>query len=120
MKLYLGLKKSFGNDSISSYFLKITFPYISRVLILTFNTSIETNTSPFSWKIARVTVIYKEGETSKRSNYRPISVLPALSRLFKKLIYGQLYQCLERGGFLTSDRSIQSFAFISHLFTEIY
>ena len=99
------VKKSFGNDNISSYFLKIAFPYISRILMLIFNTSIETSTFPVSWKIARVTPIYKEGEKSERAYYRPISVLPVLSRLFEKLTYGQLYQYLERGGFLTSDQS---------------
>ena len=99
------VKKSFGNDNISGYFLKIAFPYISRILMLIFNTSIETSTFHVSWKIARVTPIYKEGEKSERSNYRPISVLTVLSRLFKKLIYDQLYQYLERGGFLTSNQS---------------
>ena len=99
------VKKSFGNDNISGYFLEIALPYISRILMLIFNTSIETNTFPVSWKIARVTPIYKEGEKSEKSNYRPISVLPVLSRLFEKLIYDQLYQYLERGGFLTSEQS---------------
>ena len=90
--------KSFGNDNISGYFLKIAFPYSSRILMLTFNTSIETSTFPVSWKIARVTPIYKEGEKSERSNYRPISVLPVLSRLFEKLMYDQFYQYLELVG----------------------
>ena len=63
------------------------------------------NTFPVSWEIARVTPIYKGSEKSETSNYRPISVLPVLSRLFEKLIYHQLYQYLERGGFLTSDQS---------------
>ena len=76
------VKKIFGNDNISGYFLKIAFPLISRILTLIFNTSIETSTFPITWKIARVTPIYKEGEKSEKSNYRPISVLPVLSRLF--------------------------------------
>ena len=42
------VKKSFGNDDISSYFLKIAFPYIARILMLIFNTSIETSTFPVS------------------------------------------------------------------------
>ena len=98
------IKKSFGNDNISGYFLKIAFPYISRILLLIFNASIESSTFPVSWKIARVTPVYKESEKSERSNYRPISVLPDLSRLFEKLIYDQLYQYLEGGGLMTSDQ----------------
>ena len=73
--------------------------------MLIFNTSIESSTFPVSWKPARVTPIYKEGEKSERSNHRPISVLRVLSSLFEKFIYDQLYQYLERGGFLTSDQS---------------
>ena len=59
------VKKSFGNDNISGYFLKIALPYISRILMLIFNTSIETSTFPVSWKIARVTPIYKDGKKSE-------------------------------------------------------
>ena len=40
----INVKKSFGNDNISGYFLKIAFPYISRILKLIFNTSMETST----------------------------------------------------------------------------
>ena len=79
-----------------------SMPYISRIQMLIFNTSIETSTFPVSWKITLVTPIYKECEKSEKSNY--ISVLPILSRLFEKLIYDQLYQYLERGGFLTSEQ----------------
>ena len=100
----LKVKKSFGNDNISGYFLKIAFPLISRMLMLIFNTSIETSTFPVTWKIARVIPIYKD-EKSEKSNYRTISVLSVLSRLFEKLIYDQLYQYLEQGGFLTADQS---------------
>ena len=38
------VKKSFGNDTISGYFLKISLPYISRILMQIFNTSTETST----------------------------------------------------------------------------
>ena len=49
------VKRSFSNDNISGCFLKIAFPYIFRILMLIFNTSIETSTFPVSWKIAPVT-----------------------------------------------------------------
>lgn len=99
------LKKSFGNDNVSGYFLKIAFPVISSSLVQIFNVSIETSTFPDAWKIARVTPIYKEGEKSEKSNYRPISVLPVISRLFEKLIFDQLYQYMNENGFLSPDQS---------------
>ena len=51
--------KSFGIDNISSYFLKLALPFIENSLAFMFNTSIETSRFPDSWKIARVTPIYK-------------------------------------------------------------
>ena len=49
---------------------------------------------PDSWKVARVTPVYKIVPTDDRSNYRHISVLPVVSRLLEKLIYEQLYSYL--------------------------
>ena len=59
---------------------------------------------PDSWKEARVTPILKSGKADDRSNYRPISVLPVVSRLFEKLIYDQLYKYLPSNKHLYSDQ----------------
>ena len=83
--------KSFGTDYISSYFLKLVLPFIEISLAYLFNTSIETSSFPDYWKVSRVTPIFKEGDKSEKHNYRPISVLPVISRLFEKLITNQLY-----------------------------
>ena len=78
--------KSFGHDNIPSNFLKLALPLILGSLAHLFNIAIETSTFPDSWKVARVTPLSKEGEKCERSNYRPISVLPAIARLFEKLV----------------------------------
>ena len=51
---------------------------------------------PDSWKTARVVPIFKNGERDDRSNYRPISALPVLSRLLEKLVYDHLYNHLDK------------------------
>ena len=100
VSVYKGLKKmktSFGcgPEGIASYVIKIAFPVISHSLFKIYNMSIESGIFPDSWKLARVTPIFKNGSTENRSIYRPISVLPVLSRLFEKLIYDQLYEYLD-------------------------
>ena len=60
---------------------------------------------PDSWKIARVTPIYKNGDKADKSKYRPISVLPVISRLFEKLATNQVYQHMEDNGLFSSGQS---------------
>ena len=97
--------KSFGIDNFSSYFLKLALPFIENSLAFLFNTSIETSQFPDSWNVARVTPIFKEGDKTEKSNYRPISVLPVISRLFEKLVFDQLYQCMKEYGLFSPDQS---------------
>ena len=68
--------KSFGNDTISSCFLKLALPLVETSFAIMFNTSIETSQFPNLWKLARITPIFKGGNRSDKSNYRPISILP--------------------------------------------
>ena len=65
------IKKSFGNDNISGYFLKIAFPVISSSLLKIFKVSIETSTFPDTWKIARVTQFTKKGKSQKNRTTGP-------------------------------------------------
>ena len=81
--------KSFRIDGISCYFLKIGMPVLASVLNTIFNTSISEGLFPSNCKLARVAPIYKAGPAEDRSNYRPISVLPIVSRLFEKTIFNQ-------------------------------
>ena len=97
--------KSFGIDNISSYFMKLALPYIENSLAFLFNTSIETSQFPDSWKVARITPIFKDGDGTEKSNYRPISVLPVISKLFEKLVFNQLYLYMKDNGLFTSDQS---------------
>ena len=56
-------------------------------------------------RIARVAPIYKDGSEDENSNYRPISVLPIISRLFEKLVYDQFYGFLNVNKLLFSQQS---------------
>ena len=77
------MKKSlrFGSDGIGSNFLKIAFPVICNSICDIFNFSVYTSSFPDSWEIARVAPIFKGSKPDDQANYRPISVLPVVSRL---------------------------------------
>ena len=71
--------QGFGMDNICSFFLKKSMPILANGLCQIFNMSLSTGQFPDSWKVARVTPIYKDGSSSENSNYRPISVLQVVS-----------------------------------------
>ena len=54
-------------------------------------------------KIAKIVPLYKKGDNTLFSNYRPISILPYLSKIFEKVIYSQLYAYFESNKLLYSS-----------------
>ena len=71
--------------------VKVGMPILALSLSEVFNLSMSIGLFPNDWKIARVAPVYKDGPTDVDSNYRPISVLPEVSRLFRKLVCDQFY-----------------------------
>ena len=85
------------DDDIKIGSLAICLPALSTSLIspsLTciFNRSIESGVFPDEWKSARVTPIFKKGVKTDPGNYRPISVLPVVAKIFEKGVYNQFYK----------------------------
>ena len=66
------------------------------------NVILETSATPNDFKIGRILTIYKSGEKNQLNNYRPITVLPILSKILEKCIYNQLTVCLEKNNLLSS------------------
>ena len=85
--------------------MKLALPFIENSLVFLLNTSIETSCFPDSWKVARVTPVFKDGDKTEKSNYRPVSVLPVISRLFEKLVTNQMCQYMNGNGHFSSGQS---------------
>jgi len=66
-------------------------------------------------KVAKVIPIYKKGDSSLFSNYRPISVLPALSKILEKLVYNRMMKFLNKNNILNENQ----FGFREHRSTEM-
>ena len=91
----LDANKSCGSDSMEAKFLKIGAQVIAPSLTAIFNASLKTGIFPDDWKTAVVTPVFKKGDRSEASNYRPISLLPCVSKVLEELVFKQLSLHLE-------------------------
>ena len=69
------------------------------------NLSLQTSKFPSDWKQARVTPIFKSGDKSDVYNYRPISVLPVVSKIIERAVHNQLYMYLTERNILNPCQS---------------
>ena len=83
-------KKAIGLDRIPSKLLKMAASIIAPSLTSIFSKSILTGIYTNDWKAAKVTPLLKKGIKSDPNNYRPISVIPVVSKVFEKIVYNQL------------------------------
>ena len=81
---------SLGIDNMSTSTLKRLIGVIAPQLTDLINFSFVTGTFPNSLKIAKIIPIYKTGPKDALINYRPISILPAISKVFEKTVVSRL------------------------------
>ena len=86
--------KSTGLDKISAKLLRECADLIAESLCTIFNQSIVSGIFPDEWKLSKVVPLFKQGNRSDLSNYRPISVIPVVAKVFERIIYDQLYNHL--------------------------
>ena len=84
-------KDSTGFDNISTRMLKFLGNLLTPVLSLVINQSLLTGIFPAKLKIAKVIPIFKKDDNAIFGNYRPISLLPAISKVFEKVVFKQIY-----------------------------
>ena len=92
---------SVGHDELSTNLLKSIAGVIFEPLIHIFNLSINSGIFPSRWKIARVIPLYKQGDESDLSNYRPIAILSPLSKVFEKISKERISSYFDKINFFT-------------------
>ena len=101
----LDVNKATGPDKIRNFLLKNVADYISEPLCKIFNYSIQNSTFPSMWKKSSVIPIHKKNDTKDKQNYRPVSSLCNVSKVFERLIYDKLYTFLISNNLLTDKNS---------------
>ena len=96
VKTLQGLKssKARGLGNISPRMMKDAAVVVAKPLTRTVNESLSQGTVPSEWKYAKITPLYKKGMSTDMDNYRPISVLPVVSKVLERVVHHQLHSFL--------------------------
>lgn len=97
------LKNSDTNDVyfISNNLLKQIINTILEPLLFCFNLCLSEGVFPDELKISRVCPIFKKGPKNKPESYRPISIIPTISKLFELLVFDQISSFFEENNLLS-------------------
>ena len=118
--LHLNTSKSTGADKVSNRLLKETAHQIAPSLAAVFNKSLHLCKVPTKWKEAIITPIFQKGDTSAKTNNRPVSILSNVAKIMENVVYKKLYEyCTENGiltwinsGFKAKDSTINHMIFM--------
>ena len=89
----IGSKKATQRADIPVRIIKENKFTFSKVLSeIFFNFYIDNNTFPNGLKKADIKPVYKKDDLFDKTNYRPISILPVLSKPFERCLYDQIYE----------------------------
>lgn len=94
--LKLDAYKSAGPDGIPPILLIKCAEQLSVPLQILFNRSLKEGYMPNVWKMAYISPIHKKGSKNEITNYRPISKLCSIAKVFEKIIYEQLYASISK------------------------
>ena len=95
------IHKSSSITLLSSRLRKGSFCILTLQLTFLLNKIFSTATIPDLWKIAKVTPLYKGGDRTNVSNYRPISILPLPGKIMEKIIHNRLTTFMDIHNILT-------------------
>ena len=108
-------KKAEGKDEIPNCILRDCAHELAPPIAHIINFSLKSAQRAEDLKTAKITPIFKDDEKSKYTNYRPISVLPAISKILERCVYNQLICHLQSHNILSS----QQYGFCKKRSTEI-
>ena len=97
-------KRSCGPDLLPSWVLKEIYMEISAPLKIIINHCIKAKKIPKMFKHAKVLPLFKQGDQDNVNNFRPISLLPATSKVLEKVLNSQLIKFLNDNKIITPNQ----------------
>ena len=101
----LDTTKSYGPDGLSPRFLKEGGKAIAEVLKSLFKISLQNKMFPSLWKQANITPIHKKESKNNVNNYRPVSILSTVAKLFERIVFKHMYNHFRDNHLISSLQS---------------
>ena len=86
----LSTTKASQDNDLPVKILKENADYFAEFICIQFNDSVNSSKFPSSFKCANITPIFKNESRNHKTNYRPVSILPIVSKIFEKIMSNQL------------------------------
>ena len=99
--LNLDISKSSGVDDISAKLIKHAGNEVINTLTELVNLSLNQGKFPYKWKHAKIFPLFKIGDFNSMTTYRPISILPVVSKVMERIVHKQLYDYLVNNNVLS-------------------
>ena len=112
-------RKAPGIDEIPPEVLKLIEPKISTYLLKLFNKIYELGQFPHKWTQAIIVPLFKKGDTNQPGNYRGISLLCIISKLFTAILNKRLYNWAEQNEKISEEQAgfRKNYSTIDHIYT---
>ena len=91
---------AFGFDQIDTFILKLIRPEIVPAVTHILNLSISTRVFPRSWKKSKIIPLHKKDDPLNPKNYRPVAIVPIISKILERVVFNQLFEYLDDNNLL--------------------
>lgn len=117
----LKYSKAPGIDSICGEYLKFSENLIVSFLQKLFNKIYDNCHYPDIWNLSIITPLHKKGDINNTNNYRGISLLSVVSKVFSTILYKRLYSWAEENEKISNVQAgfRRNFSTMDHIFTLV-
>jgi hypothetical protein len=122
----LNVSKASGPSGINNRILRELSVELSIPLSELFNTSLSIGHFPELWKQANVSPLFKSGDPSLAKNYRPISLLDTIGKVFEKILFKYIFNYVRehnllsplQSGFIPGDTTVNQLVYLLNMFSQ--
>ena len=124
----LNISKATGPDGIGNSFIRQVLPPFAGEITIFFNFCLQNGIFPNQWKMSFVTPVFKKGDRTHVNNYRPISLLCCLSKVFERLVANHIMKYIisnnlvsqRQSGFMPNDSTTNQILHITNDILESF